>query len=282
MCQKYPGFRCSAAISRIKSAAEQKYHNNPSPENKISYELAEHDYFLTMAGMDALYRSGEVLSVLKALDEREERLATHLRYTAWAKDASKADSMATLHRLRTYAPWNLIGVDERWRGETDLRPRFTSRAVELAYNLAVKAHKDVVRKNGSPYINHPLRVYGRLIRKYSRFVSEETIITALLHDAIEDSELTFNDLRILGFSERVISGVDSVTKRCGETYPDAVSRAALNRDGRWVKLCDNLDNSSPAELQVFDEVKRLKQQRKYYPAIRFLSSVIREALAHAS
>lgn len=278
MCQTYPGFRCSAGISRAKDYAEAKYLNDPNNENTAAYHLAEHDYYLTPVGLKALYASGDMLAVLKAMDEREERLLTNQRFKMWAKDVSKEDALATQKRLHIYAPWNLIAVDEPWKGEEDIRPRFTSRTVELAYNVAVKAHKDVVRKNGSPYINHPLRVCNRLIKKYRQHISEETISVALLHDAVEDSSLTLNDLRIMGFSERIISGVDSVTKRSGESYPDSVSRAALNRDGRWVKLCDNLDNSSSQELQVFDEIKRLKKQRKYYPAISFLRSVIQATL----
>lgn len=150
-----------------------------------------------------------------------------------------------------------------WMGERDLRPRSKDDMVISAYHVATNAHAGILRKTGEIYLNHPLRVAQRIERAG---FDDVTVAIALMHDAVEDSALTLQDLTSLGFPERVVSGVDAVTKRPGEAYPDAVSRAASNPDGRIVKLSDNLDNSSEEQLAPFSAEKREKQVQKYAPA----------------
>lgn len=278
MCQSYPGLRCSRHLQQKIASAEAINSAYPSPENAYALRIARHENSLTQRGMREMYASGEFMRVLNALDEREGRIATAKRFREWAKGVSKDEAKAAARRLERFSPFNLIGIEREWLGEAALLPAFTSRQVRMAYFVAVRAHAGTKRHSGDPYINHPLRVHHSLTERYGHLISEETRIVALLHDAVEDSDLTLSDLRLMGFSERVVSGVDSVTKRDGETYPGAVARAALNRDGRWVKMLDINDNSSPAQLAVFDEIKRLKKKRKYYPAIRFLREVVRSAV----
>jgi hypothetical protein len=135
--------------------------------------------------------------------------------------------------------------------------------VAKAYALAVKAHAGVKRSKGDPYIDHPLRVSTALQKAG---FNHEVIAVALLHDAVEDSDMTLGTLRRHGFSERIISGVDSVTKRDGETYESAIERASAHPIGRLVKLSDNLDNSSDEQLAPFSPQKQEKQRAKYIPA----------------
>lgn len=139
--------------------------------------------------------------------------------------------------------------------------------VAKAYALAVKAHSGVKRVSGEVYINHPLRV-ARNLQKAG--FNHEVVAVALLHDAVEDSPLTLGGLRRYGFNERIVTGVDSMTKRSGETYQDAILRASKHPIGRIGKLADNLDNSSDEQLAPFTEERQAKQRAKYTPARVFI------------
>lgn len=151
-----------------------------------------------------------------------------------------------------------------WLGDIEgIGFKINSPIIAKTYALAVKYHSGVKRKSGEPYVNHPLRVAQRL---QEAGYNNEVICVALLHDTVEDSELTLGRLRKLGYSERVISGVDSVTKRDGESYPMAIDRARRHPLGRLAKLSDNFDNSSEEQLKPFSEEKRAIQRAKYAPA----------------
>lgn len=160
---------------------------------------------------------------------------------------------------------------ERWVGDYKL-DSMSSPKVAKAMLIAFEAHRGVDRKNGEPYVNHVLRVAKRL---QDAGFDSNVISVAVLHDAVEDSDLTLDDLRREGFNEQIVSGVDSVTKREGEEYPDAVKRAAAHPIGRLVKLSDNLDNSSEDQLAVFSPERRLRAIRKYTPAREVLVKAIK-------
>lgn len=91
-------------------------------------------------------------------------------------------------------------------------------------------------------------------------------MAGLLHDVVEDSDITLDDLRADGFPEAVISAVDSVTRRDGELYRDMIARAAADPIGRLVKLADNAHNSSPERLAALDEPVRTGLARRYAKA----------------
>ncbi|MBC9706045.1 MAG: HD domain-containing protein [Enterococcus sp.] len=151
-----------------------------------------------------------------------------------------------------------------WLGDVKgIGLKINSPLVAKSYALAVKYHAGIKRKSGEPYVNHPIRVARRL---QEAGYNNEIISVALLHDTVEDSELTLGHLRKLGYNERILAGIDSVTKREGETYPMAIERARRNPLGRLVKLSDNLDNSSEEQLKPFSEEKRAIQRAKYEPA----------------
>ena len=107
--------------------------------------------------------------------------------------------------------------------------------LEDAIALAVQAHFGQLSKDGEPYVLHPIRVMLACS-------SDEERIAAVLHDAVEDTGTTLDDLRRAGFSERVIAAVDSVTLREGEEYDTFIERCASNPIGRIVKLADIADN----------------------------------------
>jgi len=92
------------------------------------------------------------------------------------------------------------------------------------------------------------------------------ILAGLLHDVVEDSDITLDQLRDLGYPEEVVRAVDSVTKREGETYMDMVRRAAADPIGRLVKIADNATNSDPERLALLSEDEQAWFTQKYAKA----------------
>nr|WP_204354620.1 hypothetical protein [Paracoccus saliphilus] len=92
---------------------------------------------------------------------------------------------------------------------------------------------------------------------------------AVLHDVVEDTHWTHDDLRREGLGEELVAAVDAMTRREGESYADLVDRAARNPIVRAVKiadLCDNLDMTRIADSTQSD----VQQSRKYLQALRSL------------
>lgn len=107
--------------------------------------------------------------------------------------------------------------------------------LERAIVIATEAHAGQIDKAGAPYILHPLRVMLSMD-------TDDERIAAVLHDVVEDTPWTLDALRVEGFSEAVLSAVESVTHRDGESYEEFVDRAGRHPIGRRVKLADLADN----------------------------------------
>ena len=107
--------------------------------------------------------------------------------------------------------------------------------LERAIAIAAEAHAGQVDKAGHPYILHPLRVMLSLKDPDER-------IAGVLHDVVEDTDVTLDQLTREGFSAEIVAAVEALTKRPGESRHDAALRAAANRIARRVKLADNADN----------------------------------------
>ena len=129
--------------------------------------------------------------------------------------------------------------------------------------LADWVHHGQVDKAGKPYIDHP-RTVARILTEQGH--DQRTIIAGLLHDVVEDTNVTLGQLRRLGYPEEVVRAVDSVTKRPGETYMDMVRRAAADPIGKWVKLADNATNGNPKRLALLSEEEREWFTQKYAKA----------------
>ena len=129
---------------------------------------------------------------------------------------------------------------------------------DLALRIAIPAHEGQKDKSGQDYIMHPIRVAERCKNPKAKIV-------ALLHDTIEDTDVTTDYLHQQGFPEEIIEGVLSVTKREGETHEDFVSRAAQNPIGREVKLADLEDNMDIRRLKEITD-KDVERLRKYLRA----------------
>lgn len=133
--------------------------------------------------------------------------------------------------------------------------------LERAISLAAQAHAGQVDKAGQPYILHPLRVMLRVS-------TEEERIAAILHDVVEDTSVTLEQLAEEGFSPTVVAAVEALTKLPSESRMEAAARAAENRVARTVKLADNAENmdlsriANPTEkdlarIQEYERVRAL-------------------------
>jgi (p)ppGpp synthase/HD superfamily hydrolase len=137
--------------------------------------------------------------------------------------------------------------------------------LEKAIAIAVGAHFGQKDKFGVPYILHPLRMMCRLD-------SEAEKIVAILHDVVEDTQWTFEDLKREGFPDKIIQALDCVTKREGEAYEDFVKRSARNPLARRVKLADLEDNMDLRRLKGVAP-KDAKRLAKYLAAWRQLHDI---------
>jgi (p)ppGpp synthase/HD superfamily hydrolase len=132
-----------------------------------------------------------------------------------------------------------------------------------AMKLCFEAHKEQKDKAGLPYVFHPFHLAEQM-------PDEETTVTALLHDVIEDTPYTLQDLRGMGFSEAVLDALALMSHDKSVPYPDYVAALRPNRIARTVKLADLRHNSDLTRLDAVDE-KTLSRVEKYKAASRLLS-----------
>lgn len=144
--------------------------------------------------------------------------------------------------------------------------------IERAIEIAARAHTGQVDKAGEPYIMHPLRVMMAQTDARCR-------LAAMLHDVVEDSPVTLDDLRAEGFGEDVVQAIDALTKRDGETRMDAGKRAAVNPIARRVKLADLNDNMNMSRLGTPTE-KDLARLKEYEAVKELLLSAESTASNH--
>lgn len=107
--------------------------------------------------------------------------------------------------------------------------------LERAIEIASAAHAGQLDKAGQPYILHPLRVMLRVEDMQHR-------MAAVLHDVVEDTDVTIEHLKQEGFSPEVLRAIIALTKLPGETRLEAAARAAADPIARKVKLADNSEN----------------------------------------
>lgn len=124
--------------------------------------------------------------------------------------------------------------------------------------LVTNAHAGQYDKGGKPYILHPLKVMH-----YLKIEDEELQCIALGHDVIEDTKVTYSQLRELGITERVIEGIRSLTKVPGETYDEYKERVFANVDAMRVKMADLRHNTDIRRLKGVTE-KDIARVAKYH------------------
>ncbi|WP_046225499.1 HD domain-containing protein [Paenibacillus dauci] len=131
--------------------------------------------------------------------------------------------------------------------------------LERAIILATRAHSGQVDRSGQPYILHPLRVMLKVS-------SEEARIVAVLHDVLEDTDVTAHDLAAEGFSEEIVEAVQAMSRHEDESYEDFVLRAKQNSLARTVKMADIEDNMDPSR-NVEPSEKDMERLSKYGRAL---------------
>lgn len=128
-----------------------------------------------------------------------------------------------------------------------------NKQLQLALEIATLAHKNVIRRNGDPYIFHVLRVANN-----SRFVKTKSQkAAAILHDTIEDTPFDENFLREKGISEEVLKILSYLTHdKDNVSYDDYIDRICENVDAMLVKLSDLTDNLDQGTLPVITDLDR--------------------------
>lgn len=130
--------------------------------------------------------------------------------------------------------------------------------LEETLQFAAQAHAGQKDRSGAPYILHPLRMLTRM-------KSEQEMIVAALHDVVEDTPYTLDDLRRRGYPEEIVVAVDHLTRREAESYAAFVERTQENPLARRVKLADLEDNMNPQRLPTL-AAKDLARMERYQRA----------------
>ena len=133
-----------------------------------------------------------------------------------------------------------------------------------AFSIAYHAHDGQFDKGGMPYILHPVTVALHVD-------SEDEKMVALLHDVVEDSSYSLEDLKKEGFPANVIEAVDILTKRDGDSYDSYLEKVKKNDLARKVKIADMSHNLDRSRIKDISE-KDLKRFEKYEKSLKFLNS----------
>ena len=134
----------------------------------------------------------------------------------------------------------------------------------FAIAIANQAHAGQLDKAGKPYISHPLTVMAQMD-------TLETKIVAVLHDAIEDSDLAIADLVRQGFPKFITDAIAAITKLKGEQYADYILRVKSNAIARQVKIADVTHNMDISRI-VNPTEKDFQRLEKYQKVLQELIS----------
>ena len=134
----------------------------------------------------------------------------------------------------------------------------TKKAMKLCFDK----HKDQFDKCGVPYPFHPFHVAESMDDEYSTCV-------ALLHDIVEDTDVTFEDLESMEFPKEVIDAIRLMTHNSDEPYLEYVKRIKSNEIAKKVKISDLTHNSDITRLDVITE-RDIERNEKYKKALEIL------------
>ena len=134
-----------------------------------------------------------------------------------------------------------------------------------ALKLCFEAHKEQVDKTDMPYVFHPFHLAEQM-------TDEDTTICALLHDVVEDTDYTLEDLRQMGFPDAVLEALALLTHDPDVPYMDYVKEIAKNPIAKAVKMADLRHNSDLSRMEP-DEIDAwaMKRNEKYRIALDYLS-----------
>ena len=134
--------------------------------------------------------------------------------------------------------------------------------IEKAIEIAAREHAGDIDKGGNPYIFHPLRLMFAVKTPFEK-------MAAILHDVVEDTSVSLDDLRNEGFHPDVIAAIEALTKRKGESRLEAAARAAANPIARVVKLADVTDNMDLSRISNPTD-KDFARLKEYFAVKKFL------------
>ena len=134
--------------------------------------------------------------------------------------------------------------------------------IKKAMRIAFDAHRDQVDKAGVPYIFHPFHLAEQM-------ETEDEVIVALMHDVVEDTDMTLKNLCVLGFSSEVTEALSLLTHEDGVPYMTYIEAIACNPLAAKVKLADLRHNSDMTRLEEIDD-KVLARIEQYKSAIALL------------
>ncbi|MFD0587673.1 GTP pyrophosphokinase [Paenibacillus sp. GCM10027627] len=135
--------------------------------------------------------------------------------------------------------------------------------LKKAIHLATTMHDGQFDKGGQPYILHPLRLMLKC-------ETDEERVVALLHDIVEDTEITLSELRYLSdYSAEIVDAIDCLTRRESETYDDFIDRVKTNKLATKIKILDLDDNMDISRLNEVTD-KDQERMNKYAAAIQRL------------
>src|SRR5215207_8065162 len=144
---------------------------------------------------------------------------------------------------------------------------YKMKLIEKSLHIALRAYAGKTDKAGREYILHPLRVMAKM-------KTDLEMSAALLHDVIEDSDITAEQLLAEGIPAEVVEAVQSLSRKENEDYQDFVARAKKNKLAAKVKIADIEDNIDVLRLTSLDEYD-LARIKKYHSAWRFLKEETR-------
>lgn len=137
-------------------------------------------------------------------------------------------------------------------------------SLNKALLLASIYHDGIYDKGGNNYINHPLKVRALLDKK-----EEEIETVAILHDIIEDTEITKEDLFDIGLSINIVNAIISLSRKENESYMDFIKRVSENEIATYVKLADLRNNMDLSRIDN-PSIKDYERNKKYKKAYNLL------------
>lgn len=158
--------------------------------------------------------------------------------------------------------------------------RYFIKQLDLANNIANIAHFDQTDKAGEPYMGHINRVKENVAElcdqyKESEAIERWAVLTALLHDVLEDSDYTIKDFNEHGIDPYVVDACSLMNHIKGMKYYEYIIKLSKNKVSKYVKLADLMDNLNCFRLSSFT-LKDAKRIKKYILAKEFLMNAMTE------
>jgi len=140
--------------------------------------------------------------------------------------------------------------------------------LEKAIEVALNAHSGQVDKAGKKYILHPLRLM-------TKANNDDEQIVSVLHDVVEDSDISINDLEEMGFTNDITRSIDAISKRRDENYYDYINRVAYEPLARSVKILDLKDNMRLLRLNKIrkEDYRRMSRYLKVYYYLKHIQHI---------